>query len=111
MFMPVMIAENMGVKPPADTRTIVRFALDKRLHFKPGSGRAYSNLGYAILGLVIEKVSGMSYEEYCRKAVLEPIGIYDMTLAHNLKSGKAPFEVSYYTPSDVASQAINIWNR
>ncbi len=101
MFMPVLVAENMGVKPPADTRTIVRFALDKRLHFKPGSGKAYSNLGYAILGLVIEKVSGISYEEYCTTTVLEPIGIYDMTLAHNLKSEKAPFEVSYYTPSDV----------
>ena len=101
MFMPVMIAEKMGVKPPADTKTIVRFALDKRLHFTPGSGKAYSNLGYGILGLVIEKVSGTSYEEYCRKAVLEPVGIYDMTLAHNLKSEKAPFEVTYYTPDDV----------
>jgi CubicO group peptidase (beta-lactamase class C family) len=101
MFMPVIIAENMGVKPPADTRAIVRFALDKRLHFRPGSGKAYSNLGYAILGLVIEKVSGLSYEDFCRKEVLEPIGIYDMTLAHNLQSEKAPFEVSYYTPADV----------
>jgi len=101
MFMPVMISEKMGVKPPADTKTIVRFALDKRLHFTPGSGKAYSNLGYGILGLVIEKVSGISYEEYCRKAVLEPVGIYDMTLAHNLKSERAPFEVCYYTPADV----------
>lgn len=101
MFMPVLISEKMGVKPPADTKTIVRFALDKRLHFNPGSGKAYSNLGYGILGLVIEKVSGTSYEEYCRKAVLEPVGIYDMTLAHNLKSEKAPFEVTYYTPADV----------
>jgi CubicO group peptidase (beta-lactamase class C family) len=101
MFMPVLIAEKMGVKPPADTKTIVRFALDKRLHFTPGTGKAYSNLGYSILGLVIEKVSGTSYEEYCRKAVLEPLGIYDMTLAHNLQSQKAPFEVSYYAPSDV----------
>lgn len=101
MFMPVVIAEQMGVKPPADTRTIVRFALDKRLHFTPGTGTAYSNLGYAILGLVIEKVSGMPYEEYCRKMILEPAGIFDMTLARNLRSGKAPFEVSYYTPSDV----------
>jgi CubicO group peptidase (beta-lactamase class C family) len=101
MFMPVMISEKMGVKPPADTKTIVRFALDKRLHFTPGTGKAYSNLGYGILGLVIEKVSGVSYEEYCRKAVLEPVGIYDMTLAHNLKTEKAPFEVTYYTPADV----------
>jgi CubicO group peptidase (beta-lactamase class C family) len=101
MFMPVLISEKMGVKPPADTKTIVRFALDKRLHFTPGTGKAYSNLGYSILGLVIEKVSGTSYEDYCRKQVLEPLGIYDMTLAHNLQSQKAPFEVSYYAPSDV----------
>jgi CubicO group peptidase (beta-lactamase class C family) len=101
MFMPLVVADHMGMKPPVDTKTIVRFALDKRLHFTPGKGRAYSNLGYSILGLVIEKVTGMSYEEYCRKEILEPIGIYDMTLAHNLPERKAPYEVSYYTPSDV----------
>lgn len=101
MFMPVIVAETMGVKPPADTRTIVRFALDKRLHFTPGTGKAYSNLGYAILGLVIEKASGMPYDEYCRKFVLEPAGIFDMSLAKNLPSMKAPYEVTYYTPGDV----------
>lgn len=101
MFMPMIIAEKMGVKPPADTRTIIRFALDKRLHFTPGSGKAYSNLGYSILGLVIEKASGMTYDDYCRKAVFEPLGIYDMCLAKNLPSQKAPFEVTYYEPSDV----------
>ena len=101
MFMPLLIAEKMGVKPPVDTKTIVRFALNKRLHYTPGTGKAYSNLGYSILGLVIEKVSGMSYEEYCRKAIFEPLGIYDMTIAGNLPSEKAPFEVTYYEPSDV----------
>jgi CubicO group peptidase (beta-lactamase class C family) len=101
MFMPMLIADKMGVKPPADTRTIIRFALDKRLHFTPGTGKAYSNLGYSILGLVIEKVSGMPYEDYCRRAIFEPLGIYDMTLAKNLPSMKAPFEVTYYEPSDV----------
>jgi CubicO group peptidase (beta-lactamase class C family) len=101
MFMPLVIADKMGVKPPADTRTILRYALDKRLHFTPGTGKAYSNLGYSILGLVVEKASGMPYGEYCRKAVLEPLGIYDMVLAHNLITEKVPFEVSYYEPSDV----------
>ena len=101
MFMPLVVAEKMGVKPPVDTRTIIRFALDKRLHFTPGTGKAYSNLGYSILGLVIEKASGMPYEDYCKKAVLEPLGIYDMSLARNLPSQKAPFEVTYYEPADV----------
>jgi CubicO group peptidase (beta-lactamase class C family) len=101
MFMPIVIAEKMGVKPPVDTKAIVRYALDKRFHYPPGTGRAYSNLGYSILGRIIEKVSGMTYEEYCRKNVLEPLGIYDMKLAGNMPSEKAPFEVTYYEPSDV----------
>lgn len=101
MFMPLTVADKMGLKPPVPTRTIIRYALDKRLHFTPGKGKAYSNLGYSILGLVIEKVTGMPYEEYCRKYVLAPIGIYDMQMAHNLLSQKAPFEVTYYEPSDI----------
>jgi CubicO group peptidase (beta-lactamase class C family) len=96
MFMPLVVAENLGVQPPVDTKAILRFALNKNLHYTPGKGRAYSNLGYSVLGLIVEKVSGMSYEDFCRKEILEPLGIYDMRLAHNLASEKAPFEVSYY---------------
>jgi CubicO group peptidase (beta-lactamase class C family) len=80
---------------------IVRFALDKRLHYTPGMGRAYSNLGYSVLGLVIEKIAGMPYEKFCKQEIFEPLGIYDMTIAGNLQSEKAPFEVTYYEPSDV----------
>jgi CubicO group peptidase (beta-lactamase class C family) len=101
MFMPLVVAEKMGVPPPVDTKTIVRFALDKRLQYTPGTGKAYSNLGYSILGLVIEKVSGMSYEDFCRKTILEPLGIFDMKIAGNLASEKAQFEVTYYEPSDI----------
>ena len=101
MFMPLVVAEKMGLKPPVDTKTIVKFVLEKRLQYTPGSGKAYSNLGYSILGLVIEKVSGMSYEDFCRKTIMEPLGIYDMKIAGNLPSEKAPFEVTYYEPADV----------
>jgi CubicO group peptidase (beta-lactamase class C family) len=100
MFMPTVIAEKMGVAGPVDLRTIIRFALDKRLHFTPGAGRSYSNLGYSILGMVIEKVSGMNYEDYIRTAIFEPLGIYDMKIAGNLPTEKAPLEVTYYEPSD-----------
>jgi CubicO group peptidase (beta-lactamase class C family) len=100
MFIPLVVAQSMNVNAPADTKTIVRFALNKYLQFTPGTGKSYSNLGYAVLGLVIEKVTGMSYFDFCRKNILEPIGIYDMTLARNLPSEKAPYEVTYYEPSD-----------
>ena len=96
MFMPEVIARTLDVPMPVDTKTIIRFALDKNLHFTPGAGQSYSNLGYSILGLVIEKVSGMGYEEYCSTKVLEPLGIYDMALGHNLPEMALPLEVSYY---------------
>ncbi|HEX2921179.1 MAG TPA: serine hydrolase domain-containing protein [Bacteroidales bacterium] len=109
MFMPLVIAEKMGVISPVDSKYIVRFALDKRLHFTPGTGKSYSNLGYTILGLVIEKVTGKSYEEFCRTEVLEPLGIFDMAIAGNLPSEKAPLEVTYYEPRG-ASLKPSIYN-
>ncbi|UCG28845.1 MAG: beta-lactamase family protein [Bacteroidales bacterium] len=98
MFIPHTIAKFMDVPVPPDTETIVRFALAKKLHFTPGTYRSYSNLGYSILGLVIEKVTGQSYMEYVLKNIMEPLGIYDMQLGRNLAEDKAPLEVRYYEP-------------
>ena len=100
MFMPHVIADFLGKELPVTTEDIVRFALNKRLHFRPGSGRSYSNLGYAILGLVVEEVSGMSYEDYCQKELFEPLGIYDFELARNIYEHRDPLEVRYYEPSN-----------
>ena len=99
MFMPMIVADQMKTPLPVDTKTIVRFALSKRLHFTPGTARSYSNLGYSILGLVIEKISGMTYDEYCQRSIFEPLEIYDMMPGRNLPDQKAPFEVTYYEPA------------
>jgi CubicO group peptidase (beta-lactamase class C family) len=101
MFMPHVVASQMKTSLPVDIKTIIRFALGKRLHFTPGTGRSYSNLGYSILGLVVEEVSGLPYDEYCRREIFEPLGIYDMVPARNLSDQKAPFEVTYYEPAGV----------
>lgn len=42
---------------------------------QPGERFFYLNEGYVLLGLIIEKVSGLSYEEYVRKNILEPLGM------------------------------------
>ena len=100
MFMPLVVASSLDMEPPVQTRDIVRFALNKRMHFTPGKGRSYSNLGYAILGLVVAEVSGKSYEEYCKEELFEPLGIYDITLGKNLYSQRDPYEVRYFEPSN-----------
>ncbi len=96
MFMPETVARTLGKPMPVDLNDIIRFVLDKRLHFAPGSGQSYSNLGYSILGPVIERASGMDYETYCRRKILEPLGIYDMALGYNFPEEALPLEVSYY---------------
>lgn len=50
---------------------------DKPLEFAPGTSQRYSNAGYILLGLVIEKLSGMSYHDYVRTKIYAPAGMVD----------------------------------
>jgi CubicO group peptidase (beta-lactamase class C family) len=45
------------------------------LLFAPGSQRRYSNGGYVVLGLIVEKASGMSYFDYVREHIYAPAGM------------------------------------
>ena len=45
------------------------------LDFEPGSRFKYNNTGYFMLGAIIEKVSGMTYEDYLRTQFWEPLGM------------------------------------
>ena len=45
------------------------------LDFEPGERFQYSNSGFAVLGKVIEEVSGMSYFDYVKKHIFEPAGM------------------------------------
>jgi CubicO group peptidase (beta-lactamase class C family) len=69
---------------------IAEFA-DKPLVNKPGDAFRYSNSGYVLLGRVIEKVSGKSYEDYLTENILRPAGMTHTGLdhAHELVPGRA----------------------
>jgi CubicO group peptidase (beta-lactamase class C family) len=55
--------------------TIIAYFKDLALEFTPGSRWHYSNSGYFLLGAVIEKVSGDSYEAFIEKNILQPLGM------------------------------------
>lgn len=61
------------------------------LRFLPGEDRRYSNLGYMVLGAVIEAVTGKSYEDVVRERVLNPAGMTSADFVFN--RGIAPDEV------------------
>ena len=52
-----------------------------RVRTRPGSRYAYSNMGYGLLGMVIEKVTGQPYERYLDAQLLQPLGMADSTFA------------------------------
>lgn len=56
---------------------IIALTRDAPLHFAPGSAFKYNNGGYVILGHIIERLSGMSYEAYLTQNILRPLGLGD----------------------------------
>jgi CubicO group peptidase (beta-lactamase class C family) len=47
----------------------------QELRFEPGTERAYSNSGYSLLAAIVENVSGMTFPEYVRTELLDPLGL------------------------------------
>lgn len=110
MFISHSIAKQMNEELPISDETYIEFALSKRLHFTPGRYYSYSNLGYVILGKVIEKISQQPYEQYVQNEILFPLGIYDMQIGENLFEDKALFEVKYYEQSN-ARRTYSIYDK
>jgi D-alanyl-D-alanine carboxypeptidase len=54
---------------------IIDITKDDPLEFPPGTKWKYDNTGYILLGAIIEKISGMSYADYVRKNIFEPLGM------------------------------------
>ena len=68
-------------RPETVKSMIARFK-DKPLDFKPGEKFHYSNSGYFLLGAIIEKVSGVSYEAFLKRAIFGPLGMKDTGYDH-----------------------------
>lgn len=100
LFEPVLVSSRIGKSTPFRTDDLVDFVLQGRLGFYPGSYASYSNLGYALLEKVIEKVAGRSYENYVREHVLRVAGCENMYIGNSHSQEALRNEVHYYEPSD-----------
>jgi CubicO group peptidase (beta-lactamase class C family) len=76
------IGGNIFDSPPGGTRHDVRNLKDylalfvnEPPQFEPGTSNAYSNAGYVVLGLLIERLSGQDYYTYVREHILLPAGM------------------------------------
>jgi len=92
---PLHVTETLGTSNPVAEQDLVKFLLEKTLGFAPGTSYQYSNIGYLTLGIIIEEITGMSYEDYVKTEIFEPIGICDMHLGKNLLEDKFEREAEY----------------
>lgn len=71
---------------------IVKVILDEGLYTDPGEVYAYSNSAYYLLGIIIEKITGMSYKDYVQKNFFDAAGMTDTYFVGDGKDS----QVGYY---------------
>lgn len=76
---------------------LIGWVLDSRNpDYDPGTYYAYSNFGYSVLGRIIEKKTGQSYETWVRNNILAPAGAGGMFISKNSRAEKRANEMVYY---------------
>lgn len=93
------IMQQNHLTTPPDHRTLLRIVLRRHLGYTPGTAQRYCNIGYTLLSLIIEKRTGMSYENFMQRYVLYPAGCYDFHIAGNYLKDRRQNETVYYMHS------------
>jgi N-acyl-D-amino-acid deacylase len=103
MFRPIEAAQAVGAPVPASCETVIRYMLGQKLDFDPGTKYAYSNFGFCVLGRIIERVTGVTYEEFVKREILAPAGVTRMKVGRSVASDDAAGEVRYYNEGTARS--------
>jgi CubicO group peptidase (beta-lactamase class C family) len=89
---------------------VLRLAARQRnLNFDPGAEYNYSNTGYVLLGIVVERVTGKTLRQFAAERIFEPLG---MTHSHFHDDHTEPDRgrASAYSPAKSGGWKINVWN-
>ncbi len=73
---------HLASEPGMATNDLLRLLLRNELKFPPGTESRYSNINFAVLAAVIERVTGHTFEVYMRDAVLHPLGMHDTDFSY-----------------------------
>jgi len=77
------------------------------LDFQPGEKWSYSNSGYILLGYIIEKVSGQSYEDFLQQYIFTPLSLHDTGYDHNSNNLAVGYTDQYSDlPADYIDMSI-----
>ncbi|MGH9887755.1 MAG: serine hydrolase domain-containing protein, partial [bacterium] len=86
-------------------------ARQKSLNFEPGAEYNYSNTGYIVLGIVVQRVTGKSLRQFAAEQIFGPLGMLN---SHFHDDHNEPVRGRAFAYSPIASKpgawTINVWN-
>lgn len=90
--------KDLFVRKPADLTSLGEYMKTHlpRQIFAPGTVPAYSNYGATLAGYIVQKVSGMPFDDYIQKNLLAPLGMTRTTFAQPLPDSLKPFMATGY---------------
>ena len=99
------IATAMKISSPPGRDATVRYIMGQPLQHNPGSTYSYSNIGFLLLGLIVEKVSGQDYATYLQQNVigLDGSASSDWLLARTFVADQDAREPFYDDPLSAAN--------
>jgi len=97
-----------GIENEEKAELQYRWLLGQPLAFDPGTQHAYSNAGFIVLRLVIERVTGQAYEPFIRQHILRPMGIARMRM--EAPGNYRPDEAHRYNTGGRQPAARNVAN-
>ncbi len=99
-YIETTIAAAMGTASPPGRADTVRYILGQPLQHTPGTTYAYSNIGYLVLGLIVEDIAGIPLEDFIQQRVLDPLGVPDSEhqAGRTFAADQSPREPFYHSP-------------
>lgn len=77
----------------------VKFAVEKGVSYEPGEKYAYNGLGFAVMGAILEKVSGKKVADLMKERIFDPLGMTETTFYPTAEQ-MARAAVVYHYPKD-----------
>ena len=96
MFSTAQMMKEIGTDKAPTPEQLTRHLVRRPLAYLPGTTQEYSNFGYLLLSMVIEKLTGEPYEEWMQREVLKPAGCTDFHIGGNFYADRFPGETRYY---------------
>jgi CubicO group peptidase (beta-lactamase class C family) len=78
---------KISAQPTTPAQLLALFE-NKPLEFKPGAKFRYSNSGYEVLGYLIQRISGETYQEFLQKNIFAPLGLKNTGYASSHPAGR-----------------------